>query len=83
MRSHDTSKVSRVRADGTVEYQSICDRSEVRSHDHTWTGFELAAKYAAWLKPGVVFSSTGKDVIAVWPSAAARAPSIVLGGKLK
>ncbi|HEY0479531.1 MAG TPA: hypothetical protein VGD37_18555 [Kofleriaceae bacterium] len=83
VRSHETGKVSRIRGDGTVEYQEVCDRSEVRAHDHTWTPFQLSAKYAAWLKPGVVLSSTGKDVIAVWPSAAAKLPSIVLGGKLK
>ena len=83
VRSHQTGKVSRIHGDGRVEYQEICDRSEVRTHDHTWTTFSLAAKYASWLSPGVVFSSTGKDVIAIWRSAAAKAPSIVLGGAVK
>ena len=78
-----TGKVARIHGDGRVEHESICDRNEVRTHDHTWTAFTLSAKYAAWLKPGVVFSSTGKDVIAIWPSAKANTPSIVLGGAVK
>src|ERR1044071_1576965 len=78
-----TGKVSRIHSDGRVARESICDRNEVRTHDHTWTSFTLSAKYAAWLKPGVVFSSTGKDVIAIWPSAKANTPSTVLGGAVK
>jgi hypothetical protein len=78
-----TGKVARIHSDGRIEHESICDRNEVRTHDHTWTAFTLSAKYAAWLKPGVVFSSTGKDVIAIWPSAKANTPSIVLGGAVK
>ena len=35
------------------------------------------------LKPGAVFSQSGKDVIAVWPSASAKMPSMVLGGAVK
>ncbi|TMQ12808.1 MAG: hypothetical protein E6J90_30010 [Deltaproteobacteria bacterium] len=66
-----------------MEYEEVCDRSEKRTHDNTWKPFNLSAKYAAWLKPGVVFSAIGKDVIAVWPSANAKQPSIVLGGAVK
>jgi len=83
VRSHKTGRISKVHGDGRVEYEDICDRSAVRTHDHTWTPFQLSARYAAWLKPGAVFSATGKDVIAVWPSASAKVPSLVLGGAVK
>lgn len=81
-RSHRTRRISKIHADGRVEYQDVCDRSELRTHDNTWDAFELSAGHAAWLKPGVMFSASGKDVIAVWPSATAKVPSIVLGGQV-
>lgn len=83
VRSHKTSRISKIHGDGRVDHEDVCDRSELRTHDHTWTAFQLSAKYAAWLKPGAVFSATGKDVLAVWPSASARAPAMVLGGAVK
>ncbi|HEX3764930.1 MAG TPA: hypothetical protein VHW23_39815 [Kofleriaceae bacterium] len=83
VRSHKTGRISKIHGDGRVDYEDVCDRSELRTHDHTWTAFQLSPKYAAWLKPGVVFSATGKDLIAVWPSASAKAPSMVLGGAVK
>lgn len=82
VRSHQ-GKAARIHGNGRIEYESICDKTAVRTHDHTWAPFNLSAKYAAWLKPGVVFSSMGKDVIAVWPSATAKTPSMVLGGAVK
>jgi hypothetical protein len=81
-RSHKTGRISKINADGRLEYEDVCDRSELRTHDNTWNALELSARYAAWLKPGVMFSAAGKDVIAVWPSAAAKTPSIVLGGQV-
>jgi hypothetical protein len=83
VRSHRTGRVTKIHGDGRVQYEEICDRSELRTHDHRWVPSEVSAKYAAWLKPGVVFSQSGKDVIAIWPSASARAPSMVLGGAVK
>lgn len=83
IKSHSTGRVSRVRSNGSVEYERVCDRSGTVVHDHTWTPFELSAKYVAWLKPGVQFSAVDGDVIAIWPSKAAKAPSMVLGGEVK
>jgi hypothetical protein len=79
VRSHD-GKVARIHGDGRIERESVCDKTQVRTHDHTWDPFRVSAKYAAQLVPGAVFSAMGPDVIAVWPSASAKQPSIVLGG---
>jgi hypothetical protein len=65
-----------------VEYERVCDRSGAVVHDQTWMGLAVAAKYADVLKRGVRFSMKDGEVIAVWPSKTAKAPSIVLGGKL-
>jgi hypothetical protein len=82
VRSHQ-GKARRIRGDGSVEYETICDKNEKRTHDDTLTPTSVSAKYAAWLKPGVVFSHVGKDVIAVWPNASAKVPSMVLGGTVR
>jgi hypothetical protein len=81
--SRSTGRVSRVRDDGSVEYERVCTRSGTVAHDRTWEPFELPARYATWLTPGAVFSVVGGDVIAVWPSKTAKTPSMVLGGPVK
>lgn len=81
--SHSTGRVDRVREDGSVIYHRVCDRSGTVVHDETGKDIPVSARYASWLKPGVVFSLVDKDVIAVWPSKTAKAPSMVLGGAVK
>ncbi len=87
MQSHRTNRISRLRPDGTLEYESICDKTAMVKHDTTWNNFRVNPAHAKWLKPGVQFSAVMSnkfgDVIAIWPSKAARTPSIVLGGTLK
>jgi hypothetical protein len=83
LKSRNTGRVSRIRPDGSVEYERVCERSGTVVHDHTWTPFQLAAKHAPWLKPGVQFSAVDADVIAIWPSKNAKAPSMVLGAEVK
>jgi hypothetical protein len=83
VRSHKTARVAKVHGDGRVQYEEVCDRSALRTHDNRWVPSEVSAKYAAWLKPGAVFSQSGKDVIAIWPSASAKVPSMVLGAAVK
>lgn len=83
LKSHSTGRVQQVRSDGSVIYERVCDKSGTVVHDYTWINFEVSAKYASWLRPGVQFSAVEKDVIAIWPSKTARAPSIVLGGVVK
>jgi hypothetical protein len=83
LKSHSTGRVSRIRDNGSVEYERVCDKSGTVIHDHTWTPFQLSAKYAAWLKRGAQFSAVDGDVIAVWPSKTAKVPSMVLGGEVK
>jgi hypothetical protein len=83
IKSHTTGRIESVRDNGAVVYQRVCDQSGTVVHDHTWLGVSLSARYAAWLKRGVMFSSVGKDVIAIWPNKNAKAPSMVLGGAVK
>jgi hypothetical protein len=83
LKSHSTGRVARVRDDGSVEYERVCDKSGVVVLDETGKGLPVAATHASWLKPGVVFSAHDTDVIAVWPSKTAKAPSMILGGAVK
>jgi hypothetical protein len=81
-------RLSRIRNDGSLEYEIICDGTKLVMRDTTWGDFHLAAAWEKWLKPGVVFSSTSKggepgDVIAIWPDKNASAPSMVLGARVR
>ena len=67
----------------TRKVERTCDKSGVVTHDTTRAPFAISARYEAVLKPGVVFSATGQDVLAIWPSKTAKAPSWLLGGALK
>ena len=81
--SHSTGRIERVRDDGSVVYQRVCDRSGTVVHDETGKNIPVSARFASWLKPGAVLSLVDQDVIAVWPSKTAKAPSMVLGGAVK
>jgi hypothetical protein len=83
VKSHSTGRIQQIRGDGSVVYERVCDKSGTTVQDQTEKDFELEAKYASWIKPGARFSAIEKDVIAVWPSKNAKAPSMVLGGAVK
>jgi hypothetical protein len=89
VKSHSTNRVTRIRSDGSLEYQSICDKSAMVEHDTTWADFKINAAFAPILKKGVLFSSYGNsddkggDVIATWANKTATTPSTVLGAKVK
>jgi hypothetical protein len=83
LKSHSTGRVDRIREDGSVIYHRICDKSGTVVHDETGKNIPASARFASWLKPGAVFSLVDQDVIAVWPSKAAKLPSMVLGGAVK
>src|SRR5262249_44238827 len=77
----------RIRPDGSLEYELICDGTAVVTRDTTWSDFRIRTADQKWLKPGVVFSTTSRgqfgEVIAIWPDRNAIAPSMVLGAKMK
>jgi hypothetical protein len=87
VKSHATHRIISIRTSGTLEYESICDKTAMVKHDTTWMNFRVTAAHARWLKPGVLFSSlqhdNAGDVLAVWPSKTAKAPSLVLGATVK
>jgi hypothetical protein len=87
VKSHRTNRVSRINSDGSLDYEAICDKTAMVEHDTTWSDFKINPAHNALLKKGVVFSAYYRDkfadIIAVWPSAKATAPSMVLGAKVK
>lgn len=87
VKEHHTGRVTRVRGDGTLEYEVVCDQWAAVTHDTTWADFQLDAAAARSLRPGMVFTATfGSDhagVIATWPSRTAKLPNAVLGGKVR
>ena len=87
VKSHRTNRVTRINSDGSLDYETICDKSAMVEHDTTWADFKINPEHASLLKKGVVFSGyygdKYHDVIAIWPNAKATAPSMVLGAKLK
>ncbi|MBS1124324.1 MAG: hypothetical protein H6Q90_6552 [Deltaproteobacteria bacterium] len=87
VKTHRTNRVTRIRDDGSLDYETICDKSGTVTIDTTWDPFDVAARYAPLLKPGVGFSLISHrkigEVIATWANAAATTPATVLGAKLK
>lgn len=87
MKSHDTGRITRLRPDGSLEYESICDKWQTVPHDHSWGEFKINPAHAKLLKPGVLFSATyghsPSDVLATWASKNAKLPSTVLGATVK
>jgi hypothetical protein len=87
VKEHHSNHVSRIRSDGAIEYEMICDKTAIVTHDTTWTDFHINPAQAKLLKPGVLFSALHYgdmfDVIAIWPNKSAQTPSNVLGGAIK
>jgi hypothetical protein len=88
VKEHTTNRIIGIRDSGTVEYERICDKTAIVTHDTTWQDFTVTAESAKLLKSGLVFSSTygaqlEGEVIALWPNKDAKLPSVVLGAKLK
>ncbi|MEO6776851.1 MAG: hypothetical protein ABI467_28195 [Kofleriaceae bacterium] len=88
VKEHTTNRIVGIRDSGSVEYERICDKTAIVTHDTTWNDFTVSEASAKVLKPGLAFSSTydsGLDgeVIALWPNKDAKLPSVVLGAKLK
>lgn len=89
--SHQTSKIYRLHADGRVEYEQVCDRMGVVTHDDQWMDFTIARRFLPQLEKGARISvvyppngaTTGAEVIATWPSAKATAPTWLLGAVLR
>ncbi len=88
IQSHTTKRIARITANGEVEYERICDKSGMVTHDATWGAFKIKKAYAPLLKKGVMFSSVGgqdegADIVAIWPSKTAELPTLVLGAAVK
>ena len=65
---HRTNPVARIRTDGSLDYELICDKFEVVPHDTTGPDVHIRPVFEKLLKQGVLFTAYQSDVIAVWPS---------------
>lgn len=88
VQEHAAKQISRIRDDGKVEYDLICDKWSTRKHDMAWPPLKVRIEYEKVLKPGQMISVVNADngaydVIAIWPSGSAKQPSWVLGGSVK
>ncbi|NVB77792.1 MAG: hypothetical protein HOV81_05300 [Kofleriaceae bacterium] len=87
VKSHSTGRIARITPNGEVQYEQVCDKAAIVTHDHTWDPFAVSERSATWVKPGQLFSTVGAngemEVIAVWSSKTAKQPSLLLGGVLK
>lgn len=83
VKSHYGKKILRINANGSVDYELICDEEGVLEWDQTWSDFNLDKKWAPLLEKGVKFSVSGGDVIATWPNGKSETPNWFLGVKLK
>ncbi len=88
-KSHRTNRISRINGDGSIEYETICDKWGVVIHNDAWGDFEINKSFQSVLKKGVLFSSVngsgkqGADLLALWPKKDAALPTMVLGAPVK
>jgi hypothetical protein len=85
VKEHRSNHLAQIRSDGSLEYEMICDQTKTVKIDTTYGDFTITPRLGLEkvLKPGVVFSSIGGEIIAIWPSKTAKTPSWVLGGAVK
>lgn len=89
--SHATNRITQITRNGSVVYESICDKSGIVAHDETWAPFKINKVWQPLLKKGVRFSAIygggggdqGSDLIATWPSKTAPLPNTILGVPVK
>jgi hypothetical protein len=89
IQSHRTGRLARILPDGTLEYETVCDKMGIVSHDKTWADFKIRKEFAPLLKKGVKFSSVnspdgeGADVVVTWPSKNTDVPNWLVGAEIK
>ncbi len=83
VKEHRTNHVARIRTDGSLDYELICDKFEMVTHDTTGPDVHIRPVFEKLLKKGVLFTAYQGDVLAVWPSKTTNLPSVVLGGAVK
>lgn len=81
--SHQTNKIYKLHPDGRVEYEQVCDKMGVVTHDEQWADFQVAKRYLPHLKKGVRISVTKGALVATWPTGKALLPNWILGATLR
>lgn len=90
--SHQTGKVYKLHPDGRVEYEQVCDKMGVVSHDEQWSDFQVKKKYLPQLKKGTRISvvhapqddrDAGAEVFVTWANGKASVPNWLLGASLR
>jgi hypothetical protein len=79
VKSHHTNRPNRIYWDGTIGYELICDKYGTVTEDETPPDMRVHVRYRSLLKPGVLVSVSGNDVVAVWPNQKAALPTHILG----
>ena len=78
-----TRRVTQIRPDGTLVYESVCTRWETVTVDKSDSPQTVNARYLTGVKPGM-FTSIIEDVaIATWAKPGAATPTMVFGVALK
>ena len=89
LQSRRTNRISRINSDGSLSYETICDKWGVVTYNDSWGDFKILKSYQKVLKKGVLFSSVGgangkaADILALWPKKDAKLPTMVLGAPVK
>ena len=78
-----SNRVTRIRSDGSLEYESTCYASKMVSIDRRSDPRDVDARFAAGLKGGVIVSITEDVVNGVWAKEGASVPSVVFGAPVK
>lgn len=83
LKSTYTKRIQRILPDGTLVYELNCLKWGTVTVDKRSNPATVKARYADGLKTGMMVLTVGEAVIAVWPKADTRIPSIVAGVAVK
>lgn len=81
--ARQTNRITQIRPDGSLIYESICTRNETVTVDKSDRPQNVNPRYLEGVKPGMFISIIEDVAIATWAKPGTAAPSMVFGVALK
>lgn len=81
--SKRTNRITQIRSDGTLVYETLCLKSATVTVDRKSAPQTIKARYGAGLKPGMSVITVEDALIGAWPKDGVNTPAIIGGVAVK